>query len=148
MKQEFSKKWKASKQPRKQRKYIAKAPLHIKHKFMSAPLSKELRKKYKIKNIEVKKGDEVKIMRGKFRKKQGKISEVKLKKTRLSIEGIQRTKKDGTKIPVWFHPSKVKITNLNLDDKKRLKRIKLEKKEKSGEKETKVKGEKNASKKK
>jgi large subunit ribosomal protein L24 len=87
-------------------------------------------------------------MRGKFRKKQGKISEVKLKKTRLSIEGIQRTKKDGTKIPVWFHPSKVKITNLNLDDKKRLKRIKLEKKEKSGEKETKVKGEKNASKKK
>jgi len=34
MKKIFSTHWKASKQPRKQRKYRAKAPLHIKRKFL------------------------------------------------------------------------------------------------------------------
>jgi len=42
MKQKFSTTWKASKQPRKQRKYSANAPLHIKRKMLSANLSKTL----------------------------------------------------------------------------------------------------------
>ena len=46
MKRKFSKSWKSSKQPRKQRKYSANAPLHLKRKLLSVNLSKELRKKY------------------------------------------------------------------------------------------------------
>ena len=46
MKKDFSKSWKSSRQPRKQRKYVFNAPLHIRHKLVSANLSKELRKKY------------------------------------------------------------------------------------------------------
>ena len=46
MKKTFSQSWKASKKPRKQRKYTIKAPLHIKGKFLHANLSKDLRKKY------------------------------------------------------------------------------------------------------
>ena len=42
MKKIFSKHWKSSKQPRKQRKYRAKAPLHIKRKLLNVNLSKEL----------------------------------------------------------------------------------------------------------
>ena len=55
MKSQFSKSWKSSKQPRKQRKYIAKAPLHIKRKLMGVNLSKELRKKHGKRNIVVRK---------------------------------------------------------------------------------------------
>ena len=73
MKQKFSKHWKASTQPRKQRKYRAKAPLHVIKRFLSANLSKDLRKKYGKRNLTLRKGDTVKVMRGKFRKKQGKI---------------------------------------------------------------------------
>ena len=130
MKTQFSKTWKASKQPRKQRKYIYNAPLHLRQKFMAAPLSKELRKKYGIRNIGVRKGDEVKIMRGKFKKKQGKINEVNVRKTRIAVDGVQRSKKEGTKVNIWFHPSKVMIVNLNTDDVRRFKRIKKESEEK------------------
>ena len=123
MKKQFSKKWIKSKQPRKQRKYRANAPLHTKHKFISANLSKELRKRYGKRSFPLKKGDKIKIMIGEFKKKTGKIEIVNLKKSRVSIEGIQRTKKDGSKVNVWFNPSNLQIQELNLEDKKRIKAI-------------------------
>ncbi len=129
MKQKFSKHWKASRQPRKQRKYRANAPLHIKRKFLSANLSKALKQKYGRKSFPLKKEDKVKIMKGEFRKKTGKINSVDLKKSRVSIEGLQRTKKDGTKINVWFNASNLQIQELNLEDKKRKMAIERNRKE-------------------
>jgi len=120
MKSKFSNKWNSSKQPRKQRKYKANAPLHTKHKFLSAQLSKILRKKYDKRSLPVRKGDEVLVMRGSFKKKKAKITTVELKRTRVSLENIQRTKKDGTKVNVWFAPSALQIQTLSLDDKKRI----------------------------
>ncbi len=112
MKKEFSTKWKASSQPRKQRKYLANAPLHLRKKFVSANLSKELRKKEGKRNIPVKKGDKVKICRGKFRGKTGKILEVNLKKSKVIIEGIQVKKMDGSKANVKMQPSNLQIIEL------------------------------------
>ena len=132
MKSTFSTSWLSSKKPRKQRKFTANAPFHIKHKFLSATLSKELRKKYGKRSLPVRKGDEVLVMRGSFRKKKVKISLADLKRTRVALENIQRTKKDGTKVNVWFHPSSLQIQTLNLDDKKRI--AVLERKIKQGEK--------------
>ena len=120
MKQKFSTHWVSSTQPRKQRKFLANAPLHIKHKFLSANLSKDLRKKYAKRNLPLRKGDEVLIMRGAFKKKKAKLTSVDLKKTRVTLEGIQRTKKDGSKVNVFFHPSVLQIQVLNLDDKQRV----------------------------
>ena len=121
MKQDFSTKWKSSKQPRKQRKYIYNMPLHLKQKLMSATLDKVFRKKLGRRNLELRKGDEVKVMRGKLKGKIGKINESNLVKVKVSIEGVTLTKKDGTKVPVWFHPSNLKIITPNEEDKKRLK---------------------------
>lgn len=123
MKRKFSTSWKSSKQPRKQRKYLANAPFHLKHKFLSAHLSKELRKKHGKRSMPLRQGDEVLVMRGSFRKKKAKVSKTDLKKTRIALENIQRTKKDGTKVNVWFHPSALQIQSLNLDDKKRIKAL-------------------------
>ncbi|MEM4181676.1 MAG: 50S ribosomal protein L24 [Candidatus Pacearchaeota archaeon] len=131
MKKEFSKKWKSSKQPRKQRKYLHNLPLHLRQKLFAATLDKVLRKKYNTRNIELRKGDEVKVMRGEFKGKVGKINKVDRKKIRVSIEGITRSKSDGSKVEVWFHPSKLRIIKLNENDKKRFKQI--EKKQKTTE---------------
>jgi len=119
MKQKFSNKWIGSKQPRKQRKYLANAPMHIRHKLLSVHLAKELIKKYGKRNFPVKKGDVVKIMKGEYKKKTGKIAEVDMKKLKVLIDGIYKSKKDGTKIKVYFQPSNLMITELNTDDKKR-----------------------------
>ena len=120
MKIEFSKSWIGSKQPRKQRKYLAKAPLHLRSDFMHAPLSKDLKKKYGKNALQIRKGDQVKVMRGAFKKKVGAVISVNLKKIRITVEGIQRTKKDGSKIFVALHPSKVMIIEIKSDDKFRI----------------------------
>jgi large subunit ribosomal protein L24 len=128
MKSKFSSSWLSSVQVRKQRKFRYNAPLHIRHKFLSTSLSKELRKKYGKRSIAVKKGDEVLIMRGSFKKKKGKILEIDLKRSRVSIENINRTKKDGTKVNVYLNASSLQIQNLNLEDNRRFKRINREEK--------------------
>ena len=121
MKTKFNKNWKASKQPRKQRKYLATAPLHIKRKLLATNLSKELRKKYGRRNIELRKGDLVKILRGKFKKKQGKVIRIKTKSLKVYIENIQVKKREGSKIDVPVKASNLQIIELNAEDKKRLK---------------------------
>jgi len=117
MKTKFSKSWKSSKQRRKQRKYILNAPLNIKHKFLSAHLSKDLIKKYKKRSLPVRKGDKVKILRGQFKGKEGKIEKISTKKTRVFVSGIEIIKIDGTKTNYSIHPSNLLILELNLDDK-------------------------------
>lgn len=117
----WSKFWKSSKQPKKQRKYRSNAPLHIRKKFMSSNLSKDLRKKYVMRNIPLRTGDKVKVMRGQFRKKTGKVNRVDLKKLRIYVEGIENIRKDGTKSFYPLSPSNVQVIELNLDDRKRRK---------------------------
>jgi len=120
---EFSKKWKSSKKVSKQRKYSYNAPLHLRNRFISSRLSKELSKKYGKRNMPSRKGDKVKIMRGQFKGKTGKVGRVDLKKTRIFIEGIEQNKIEGGKAPYPLHPSNIMITELNAEDKKRFKNM-------------------------
>jgi len=144
MKKEFSTAWKASKQPRKQRKYRAKAPLHLKKKLVSINLSRELRKKQGKRNIQIKKNDVVKVMRGKFKGKQGKILEVKLKFSKVVVEGIQATKQDGSKVNIKMQPSNLQIIEMAERTKKKSNKEITKKEAKPAEKKEvkKVKGEK------
>ncbi len=119
MKKEFSTSWKASKRPGKQRKYLAKAPLHLKRKFVSVNLSKELRSKYGRRVVVIRKGDTVKIMRGKFADKTGKVISVTMRTRSVGIEGMQIKKQDGSKVDAKFQPSNLQITELYTGDSKR-----------------------------
>ena len=131
MRKKFSTKWNSSTQPRKQRKYRFNAPLHVKHKFMAAHLSKELRAKYKTRSMPVAKGDKVKVLVGQYKGRENKIERVDLKNTKVYITGVDRTKRDGSKSMYPIHPSNILITELKLDDKKR--KQALERKTKSRE---------------
>jgi len=112
MKKEFSTSWKGSKQPRKQRKYLANAPLHLRKKFVSINLAKELRKKEGKRNLPAKKGDTVRIFSGKFKGKKGKILEVNLKTSKIIVENIQVKKMDGSKANIKLQPSNLQIIEL------------------------------------
>ncbi|MBI3623803.1 50S ribosomal protein L24 [Candidatus Pacearchaeota archaeon] len=130
MKIKFNKKWAGSKIPKKQRKYLANAPLHIKKKLISVNLSKDLRKKFGKRNVSVRKNDIVKIMRGKFKGKQGKIMGVNLKKQIVIVENVQVKKMDGSKVNVPLKTSNLQIIELNLDDKKRSESLQIKTKSK------------------
>lgn len=119
----FSTSWKASKQPRKQRLYNYNAPLHLKQKKLHVHLSPELRKKYGFRQIQLKKGDKVKVLRGQFTKKEGKVERIILKQEKVFISGIEAIKKDGSKFPLSIPPSKLMILELNLEDKIRKEKL-------------------------
>lgn len=121
MKSSFSSSWISSVQPRKQKKFRANAPFHTRHSFLSAHLSKELRTKHKIRSLPLRSGDEVIVMRGTFAKQKGKVLKVDVKKLKATVEGLTRKKADGTKVNVYFDPSKLQIVALKLDDSRRLK---------------------------
>lgn len=89
----------------------------------------------------MRKGDEVLVMRGSFAKKKAKVVSVDVKNSQVSLENLNRSKKDGTKVGVNFHPSSLMITSIGSSDSKRIKGSVPEKKaekptEKTSEKAT------------
>lgn len=115
--------------PSKQRNKLYNLPLHQRKKIIVAKLLEDLRKQYGIKRINIRKGDTVKVVRGDFVGREGKVVEVDTKKGRIAIEGLTRKKADGTPVYVWIHASKVMISKLDLSDPRRREKIeKLSKK--------------------
>lgn len=141
MKKLFSKSWNSSTQTRKQRKYCFNSPLHVKHKFMSAPLSSELKKENGFRSIPLRKGDTVKIKTGQFKGKTGKITKVSLAKVKAYVEGATVKRADGTDALYPIHPSNVEIQKLDLSDKLRVAKIDSLKKQKKDSSESKNKSE-------
>jgi len=100
---------------------------------MHANLSKELREKYNRRSLPVRKDDKVKVMRGKFKGKIAKVTEVNLKTLKVYLEGVTRKKVDGKEVQVPIQPSNLQIISAAMDDKKR---EKLVKRKKAKDKET------------
>ncbi len=108
-----------SKQPRKQRLAVYGAPLHARHRFLSAPLSEELQKERGVKRLPVRRDDVVRILRGDWAGHEGKVIRVDLKRARIYVEGVTIKRADGTPVPYPIHPSKVVIVKLGKVDRVR-----------------------------
>ncbi|KAM1502333.1 hypothetical protein ACFXTO_027689 [Malus domestica] len=69
----------------------------------------------------VRKDDEVQVMRGTYKGREGKVVQVYRRKLVIHIERITREKVNGSTVNVGINPSKVVITKLRLDkDRKSL----------------------------
>ena len=119
MKKKWSSMWVSSVQPRKQRKYRHNAPLHVRHRMVSANLSPALRRRYEKRSMPVRKGDEVEVMRGSSRGMSGTVSRVDLRSYKIYVDEIKMKKVDGSEIMKPLEPSNLKITKLSVDDKMR-----------------------------
>merc|ERR1712006_78186 len=92
---------------RKSRKAHFSAPSSVRRKIMSAHLNKELHQKYHVKSMPIRKDDEVIVVRGINRGREGKVIQV------------YREKSNGSTVNVGIHPSNVMITKLKLDKDRR-----------------------------
>ena len=106
-------------QPRKQRKKMYQAPQHNRYRRFSAPLSSALKSSHNTNSVPVRTGDTVRVMRGDYKGFEGKVNRVDRSKYRIFVEGVSMEKVDGSTVLIPIHPSKVTITQLNLDDKLR-----------------------------
>lgn len=98
-----------TRQPRKQRKLRYTAPLHLRQKMVSAPLSPDLRTKMKLRSVPVRTGDKVKVLVGKFRGVQGKVVRVDLSKLKIFVENAVIKRTGGREEFYPLHPSTVLI---------------------------------------
>ena len=106
---------------RKNRKAHFTAPSSVRRVLMSAPLSSELRAKHNVRSMPVRKDDEVHVVRGTYKGREGKVVQVYRKKWVIHIERITREKVNGSTVNVGVNPSKVMITKLRIDkDRKSL----------------------------
>ncbi|KAF1833584.1 ribosomal protein L24 [Decorospora gaudefroyi] len=100
---------------RKSRKAHFGAPSSARRVIMSAPLSKELREKHGVRSIPIRKDDEVTVVRGSNKGREGKVSSVYRLKYCIHVNGIVREKSNGQSVPTPIAPSKVVVTKLKLD---------------------------------
>lgn len=128
-----------SKKPKKQRKTFYEKPLHQRQKEVSAHLDKKLAGELGLKAISLRKGDSVKVLRGDFKGKSGKIARIDLSKMRVFVEKIAKKKADGTETLVPLHASNLLLVSMDKSDEKRLKRLKRAKKKTVKEKEEETK---------
>merc|ERR1719440_2533476 len=104
---------------RKSRKAHFTAPSSVRRKIMSAHLNKELSQKYHVKSMPIRKDDEVIVVRGINRGREGKVIQVYRKKYVIHIERVTREKSNGSTVNVGIPPSNVMITKLKLDKDRR-----------------------------
>ena len=107
---------------RKARKAHFSAPSHIRHRLMSASLSKELRKKHGVRSIPVRKDDEVLVVRGTNRGQKGKVIQVQRQKFAIHIDKLTKNKANGAPYQIPIHPSNVAIIKLK-EGKDRMARL-------------------------
>ncbi|KUF80427.1 60S ribosomal protein L26-1 [Phytophthora nicotianae] len=89
--------------------------------LMSAPLSKELQNKYNVRSMPIRKEDEVMIVRGSQKSREGRVTAVYRKKFVIHVERVVREKANGASVPIGIDASKVVITKLKLDkDRKKI----------------------------
>ncbi|KNZ56625.1 ribosomal protein L24 [Puccinia sorghi] len=100
---------------RKSRKAHFQAPSHERRIIMSSGLSKELRAKYNVRSMPIRKDDEVVVVRGAFKGREGKVLSVYRKKYVIHVDKVTRDKASGQTVQVGVHPSKVVISKLYLD---------------------------------
>ncbi len=105
--------------PGTNRKRRFNAPHHINRKFFSAPLSPSLKTQHGTRSMPVIKDDTVQVTKGDSRLSEGKVLRVNSKKGKIYIEGITRTRMDGSSVQLPIRPENVMITKLNLDDSRR-----------------------------
>lgn len=124
--QNWSSSWKSSTDPQKQRKYRQNAPQHVKDDFISANLSHTLRDELGTRNLGLRNGDRVKVMRGDRKGAEGIVNDIDREEERVYIDGVEETAVDGSKRQIPLRPSNVQIQGLNLSDERRLEKYAVE----------------------
>ena len=100
---------------RKQRKAHFASSSHIRRKLMSSHLSKDLKNKYQVRAMPIRKDDEVLVVRGPLKGNKGKVIQVYRSRWCIYIEKLTKQKLNGQPINIPIDPSKCVITKLKID---------------------------------
>ena len=105
--------------PSTARKHRFNASNQKRRKFISAPLSPSLRAEHGTRSMSVIVDDTVSITKGDRKLSEGRVLRVNVADKKIYIEGVTRTRMDGSTVQIPIRAENVMITRLNLNDQKR-----------------------------
>ena len=124
--QNWSKSWKNSTDPAKQRKYTQNAPKHIQDKLIKTRVHKEIKEELGTKTIPIKRGDRAQVMTGTHEGREGIVSEIDRDKQKVYLNEITTERVDGTQKMIPIDNSNLQIEALNIEDLQRLEKYEYE----------------------
>ena len=105
-----------SRLPRKQRKAAFAAHQFARRRLLSVPLSKELRARYGRRQLPVRKGDTVRVLRGSYEGQEERVAKVNTRHRTVTLDNITVKKADAKLKPLPVAPNHLVLTKLNLSD--------------------------------
>jgi large subunit ribosomal protein L24 len=88
-----------------------------------ATLSEDLREEYDQRSVRVNAGDTVEVLRGDDAGHEGEVTAVDLRDASIQVEDVTVEAADGEETPTDLDASNVRVTDLDLDDERRVARL-------------------------
>lgn len=113
-----------SRLPRKQRRYHFTAPASVRRRWLSAPLSRELRARYGRRQLPIRKGDSVLVTSGSYVGREERVAKIDTRGGTVTLDNVTLKKADAKLKELPLRPSHLLLTRLNLSDPWRRRRLK------------------------
>ena len=106
----------SSRSPRRQRRALYTAPTSERRRRMTALLSRELRQRFRRRNLPLRKGDTVRVLSGSYAGREERVAKISRRGYSVTLENVTlKTAEDKLK-PLGLRPAHLVITRLNLAD--------------------------------
>ena len=102
--------------PRRQRRALYTAPTSERRRRMTVPLSRDLRRRFRRRNVPVRKGDTVRVLSGSFAGREERVARVSRRTYSVTLDNVTLKTAEEKLKPLALRPSHLVITRLNLAD--------------------------------
>jgi len=115
--------------PRRQRRALYNAPTSERRRRMTVPLSRELRRRFRRRNVPVRKGDTVRVLSGSFAGREERVARISRRDYSVTLDNVTLKTAEEKLKPLALRTSHLVITHLNLADPWRRRSLRLREEE-------------------
>ena len=115
--------------PRRQRRALYRAPTSERRRRMTVPLSRELRRRFRRRNVPVRKGDTVRVLSGSFAGREERVARISRRDYSVTLDNVTLKTAEEKLKPLALRTSHLVITRLNLADPWRRRALRLKEEE-------------------
>jgi large subunit ribosomal protein L24 len=102
--------------PRRQRRALYTAPTSERRRRMTVALSRELRRRFRRRNVPIRKGDTVRVLSGSFVGREERVARVSRRDYSVTLDNVTLKTAEEKLKPLALRTSHLVITRLNLAD--------------------------------
>ncbi len=115
--------------PRRQRRALYNASTTERRRRMTVPLSRELRRRFKRRNVPIRKGDTVRVLSGSFKGREERVAKVSRRAYSVTLDNVTLKTAEEKLKPLALRPAHLVVTRLNLADPWRRRALKVREEE-------------------